>query len=169
MIRLMFVCHGNICRSPMAEVIMKHLVEKEGLSSHFFIASSATSSEEIGKTYGNPVHPEAKDELARHGLSAGNKRAVQLTKEDYQKYDIFIGMDFYNIRNMNRLFKDDPEGKITRLLEHAGRRADVSDPWYTGEFDVTYRDIEEGCIALLEKLKKGIEEGKELAHYHLLG
>lgn len=148
---------------------MKDLVEREGLSSSFLIASSATSSEEIGKTYGNPVHPGAKAELARHGLSAENKRAVQLTKEDYEKYDIFVGMDFYNIRNMNLLFKDDPDGKITRLLEHAGRRADVSDPWYTGEFDVTYRDIEAGCIALLEKLKKGIEEGKELAYYHLLG
>lgn len=148
---------------------MKDLVEKEGLSEHFLIASSATSSEEIGKTRGNPVHPGARAELARHGLSAGDKRAVQLKKEDYGKYDAFVGMDFYNIQNINRLFRDDPGGKITRLLEHAGRRADVSDPWYTGEFDVAYRDIEEGCKALLDKLKKGIKEGKELAYYHLLG
>ncbi len=155
----MFVCHGNICRSPMAEFIMKDLVSRAGRSEQFYIASSATSSEEIRNDGGNPVYPAAKAELAKHGLLAEGKRAVQLTRADYEKYDLFVGMDRYNIQNMNRIFGEDPDAKISKLLEHTGRRDDVADPWYSNRFDLAYRDIYEGCQALLQKLLKESEEG----------
>lgn len=146
----MFVCHGNICRSPMAEFIFKDLAEKQGIADRFVITSSATSTEEIWNGIGNPVYPPAKAELAKHGLSCNGKRAVQLKKSDYDKYDLFVGMDSANIRNMLRIFGGDPDGKVRKLMDYTGRGGDVADPWYSGRFDVAYRDIEEGCIALLK-------------------
>ena len=148
MIKVMFVCHGNICRSPMAEFIMKKLVADAGLSGDFLIASSATSTEELG----NPVYPPARAELAKHGIGCVGKTAVQLRKSDYGKYDYFIGMDTANIRNMNRIFGSDPDGKIYKLLTFAGRGDDVSDPWYSRDFGKAYADIEEGCRGLLRSL-----------------
>ena len=147
MIKVMFVCHGNICRSPMAEFIMKKLVADAGLSGDFLIASSATSTEELG----NPVYPPARAELAKHGIGCAEKTAVQLKKSDYGKYDYFIGMDTANIRNMNRIFGSDPDGKIYKLLTFAGRSDDVSDPWYSRDFGKAYADIEEGCRGLFQQ------------------
>ena len=156
MIKILFVCHGNICRSPMAEFILKDMVQKQGLADQFYISSAATSTEEIWNGSGNPVYPPAKAELAKHGLSCEGKRAVQLKREDYEKYDYLIGMDSANIRNMNRILGGDPEGKIYKLLSFAGSDRDVADPWYTGKFDVTYKDIEIGCEAFFEYiLSKG--------------
>lgn len=156
MISILFVCHGNICRSPMAEFILKDMVRKQGLADQFYIASAATSTEEIWNGSGNPVYPPAKAELAKHGLSCEGKRAVQLKREDYEKYDYLIGMDSANIRNMNRILGGDPEGKIYKLLSFAGSDRDVADPWYTGKFDVTYKDIEVGCEAFFDYiLSKG--------------
>lgn len=148
MYRIMFVCHGNICRSPMAEFIMKKLVSDMGYSDKFYIASCATSTEEIG----NSVYPPAKAELAKHGIGCSGKTAVQLKKSDYNKYDYFIGMDTANIRNMNRIFGSDKEGKIYKLLTFAGRGDDVADPWYTGDFEITYKDIYDGCCRLINEL-----------------
>ncbi|MBO5375214.1 MAG: low molecular weight phosphotyrosine protein phosphatase [Clostridia bacterium] len=152
MTKIMFVCHGNICRSPMAEFIFKDMVAKRGLEDRFYIASSATSSEEIWGAVGNPVYPPAREELAKHGISCGGKRAVRLRADDYDKYDIFVGMDSANIRNMSLIFGSDPENKIRKLNEK-----DVSDPWYTDDFDVAYKEIYRGCVELLENLK-----GKEI-------
>lgn len=151
-VRMMFVCHGNICRSPMAEFIMKDMVAQKGLSDAFLIASCATSTEEIWNGIGNPVYPPAVAELAKHGLRCDGKRAVQLRREDYSKYDLFIGMDSANIRNMHRIFGGDPEGKIRKLMEYTERGGDVADPWYSDRFDIAYRDIEEGCRALMDAL-----------------
>lgn len=148
MIKIMFVCHGNICRSPMAEFIMKDMVKKEGLDGEIYVASCATSTEELG----NPVYPPAKSELARHGLSCKGKYAVQLAKRDYDKYDMFILMDDNNMRNIRRIFKDDPDGKIHKLLDFDGG-GNVADPWYTDRFEVAYNDIERGCKALLAYLR----------------
>lgn len=148
MIRIMFVCHGNICRSPMAEFIMKKLVSDAEYTSEIYISSSATSSEELG----NPVYPPARSELAKHGIGCTGKTAVQLKKSDYDKYDYFIGMDTANIRNMNRIFSSDKDGKIYKLLTFAGKSDDVSDPWYTRDFGKAYADIEEGCKGLLKHL-----------------
>ena len=151
--RIMFVCHGNICRSPMAEFILKDMVSQLGIADEFVIASSATSTEEIFRGMGNPVYPPAREELAKHGISCEGKRAVQLQMSDYGKYDLFIGMDSANIRNMTRMLGGDPDGKIRKLMDYVGG-GDVADPWYSGNFQVTYRDIYEGCTALLEKLQK---------------
>lgn len=156
MIRIMFVCHGNICRSPMAEFIFKDLIKKEGLENQFYISSSATSTEEIYMGIGNPVYPPAKEELLKHGISSDGKRAVQLKKSDYDKYDYFIGMDSANIRNMHIILGGDKDSKISKLLDHTDKRGDVSDPWYSDRFDIAYSDILRGCIALLEKLKTQI-------------
>ncbi|MGN0517187.1 MAG: low molecular weight protein-tyrosine-phosphatase [Acutalibacteraceae bacterium] len=150
MLKIIFICHGNICRSPMAEFVMKDLVEKQGLASDFYIASSATSTEEIWNGIGNPVYPPAKAELAKHGISCDGKRAVQLKKDDYGKYDLFIGMDSANIRNMMRIFGSDPKGKVHKLLEYTGSCADIADPWYSGDFTTTYKDIVAGCEAFLD-------------------
>lgn len=150
----MFVCHGNICRSPMAEFIFKDLAEKQGIADRFVVSSSATSTEEIWNGVGNPVYPSAKAELAKHGLSCNGKRAVQLKKSDYDKYDIFIGMDSANIRNMLRIFGGDPDGKVRKLMDYTDRGGDVADPWYSDRFDVAYQDILEGCTALLKAVQK---------------
>ncbi len=155
-IRIMFVCHGNICRSPMAELVMKNLVKREGMADQFYIASSATSTEEIWNGIGNPIYPPARAELAKHGLSNEEKRAVQLRREDYASYDLFVGMDSANIRNMYRILGGDPEGKIQKLMDYTGKGGDVADPWYSDRFDIAYRDIAEGCRALLNHL---ISEG----------
>ena len=148
---IMFVCHGNICRSPMAEFVFRDLAARAGVA--VTVSSSATSTEEIRNGIGNPVYPPAKAELAKHGLSCEGKRAVQLQKNDYGKYDLFVGMDSANIRNMHRIFGGDPDGKIRKLLEYTDRGGDVADPWYSDRFDIAYRDICEGCAALLEKIK----------------
>lgn len=156
MIRVLFVCHGNICRSPMAEFIFKDLVKKQGIADRFVIASSATSTEEIWNEIGNPVYPPAKEELAKHGLSCNGKRAVQLKKSDYDQYDLFIGMDSANIRNMLRIFGGDPDGKVRRMMDYTNRGGDVADPWYSDRFDVAYQDILESCTALLETVKTNL-------------
>lgn len=152
MTKIMFVCHGNICRSPMAEFIMKDLVKKAGREREFLIASSATSTEEIWEDVGNPVYPPAARELSRHGLSSEGKRAVQIKKSDYGKWDMILCMDSKNLRNLHRIFGGDPEGKIRKLMSLAGSDADVSDPWYTGDFAGVYDDIYKGCKALLSEL-----------------
>lgn len=145
---IMFVCHGNICRSPMAEFIMKDLVKKECPDAELFIASSATSTEEIG----NPVYPPAKAELSRRGIPCGGRQAVQVTKSDYGKYDLFLVMDGNNVRNIMRIFGSDPDGKVRRLSEFSGMNGDISDPWYSGRFDVAFDDIYKGCVGLLEHI-----------------
>ncbi len=137
----------------MAEFIMKDMVKKQGMEKEFFIASCATSTEEIWNGVGNPVYPPAKAELAKHGLSSEGKRAVQLQKSDYEKYDLFIGMDSANIRNMHRILGGDPMGKIHKLMDYTDRGGDVADPWYSNRFDIAYRDIYEGCEKLFECLK----------------
>ena len=154
MIKIMFVCHGNICRSPMAEFIFKDLVQKQGSADAFFIDSSATSTEEIWNGIGNPVYPPAKAELEKYGLSCEGKRAVQLKKSDYDKYDYFIGMDSANIRNINRIFGGDSENKISSLMSYTNRGGDVADPWYSRRFDIAYRDIYDGCKGFLEYINK---------------
>ena len=150
MIRVMFVCHGNICRSPMAEFVFKDLINKKGLKDKFIVSSSATSTEEIWNGVGNPVYPPAKRMLNSHGINCDGKRAVQLKKDDYDNFDYFVGMDGANIRNMHRILMGDPDKKIYKLLSFAGRSDDVADPWYTGDFETTYNDVLQGCNALLE-------------------
>ncbi|MEE0967994.1 MAG: low molecular weight protein-tyrosine-phosphatase [Clostridia bacterium] len=152
--RIMFVCHGNICRSPMAEFIFKDLIAKQGRANDYIVASSATSTEEIWNGIGNPVYPPAKAELLKHGITCEGKRAVQLKKSDYDKYDIFLAMDSMNIRNIGRIFGADPLGKVHKLMDLTDRHGDVADPWYSGRFDVAYADIFEGCTALLKKLEE---------------
>ena len=150
----MFVCHGNICRSPMAEFILKDLIKDSYDKDEFIIASSATSTEEIYAGKGNPVYPPAKRELAVHGISCEGKRAVQLKAADYDNYDIFAVMDSANLRNAKRILGGDPKGKVTKLLTFANMDRDVEDPWYTGDFSGVYRDISEGCQALLKKVRE---------------
>ena len=148
MIKILFVCHGNICRSPMAEFVMKDLVRRKGIAKDFEIASAATSTEEIG----NPVYPPARRKLAEHGISCSGKTARQMTMGDYVHFDYLIGMDNWNLRNMRRMTKNDPDGKIHSLLSFAGKDAEVADPWYTGDFEATWQDVNEGCEALLKTL-----------------
>lgn len=150
MIKVLFICHGNICRSPMAEFIMKYLVEERGLSTEFHIASAATSTEEIGSR----VHHGTAAILDRLGIDYSEKRARQMTKKDYQDYDMLIGMDEWNMRNMNRIAGGDPEGKLHLLLDFTDRPGDVADPWYTRNFEVTYRDVMDGCEGLLAYLEE---------------
>lgn len=146
--KILFVCHGNICRSPMAEFVLKDMVNKKGIADKFFIASAATSIEEIG----NSVHYGTRNKLAKYGISTSGKVAVQITKSDYDKYDFIIGMDSYNIRNIERITGGDRDGKIKKLLEFADVDRDIADPWYTGDFDATYDDIVCGCKALLDMI-----------------
>lgn len=148
MIKILFICHGNICRSPMAEFVMRDMVNKAGLSDKFEIASAATSTEEIG----NSVYPPVKRLLADNGISCDGKTARQLTKKDYDNYDLLIGMDGANYRNINRICGGDKQNKIHLLMDFTGSPHDVADPWYTRNFDATWNDINEGCKALLDKL-----------------
>ena len=145
--RILFVCHGNICRSPMAEFVMKDLVRTAGRENDFYIESAATSTEEIG----NEVYPPAKRKLAEHGIGCKGKTARQMTRRDYDRFDLLIGMDSANIRNMYRICGGDPEQKIHELLDFTDRIGDVADPWYTGDFEATWRDVLEGCQCLLER------------------
>jgi protein-tyrosine phosphatase len=153
-IRILFVCHGNICRSPMAEFILKDMAKKHGIAERLTIASAATSSEEIWGDRGNPVYPPAKAELAAHGIFCEGKYATQLHADDYSKYDLLIGMDSANIRNMHRILGGDPQGKIRKMMDYTDRGGDVADPWYTDRFDITYRDIYDGCIGLMREIMK---------------
>ena len=150
MLKIMFVCHGNICRSPMAEFIFRDMIKKQGREGDFSVSSSATSTEEIIGGIGNPVYPPAREELKKHGISCEGKRAVQLRKSDYDKYDLFLCMDSNNVRNAMKIFGDDRENKVKKLMSLAGGGNDVADPWYTGNFSVTYNDI---VFALTEFLK----------------
>lgn len=151
MYKILFVCHGNICRSPMAEFVLRDMVKKAGRSAEFEIASAATSTEELG----NPVYPPARRELKAHGIDCTGKTARQLSWADYDRYDLFIGMDQRNLRAMHRILKGDPQKKIRLMMDYTDRPGDVADPWYTGEFGVTWRDVSEGCRGLLEALDAG--------------
>ena len=144
---ILFVCHGNICRSPMAEFLMKDLVRKAGRTDEFYIESAATSTEEIG----SPVYPQTRRKLAEHGISSAGKTARQMTRDDYTRFDLLVGMDSWNIRNMHAICGGDPEDKIHRIMDFTSRPGDVADPWYTRDFDATWRDVLEGCRALLER------------------
>lgn len=150
MIKILFVCHGNICRSPMAEFVMKDLVKKKGMADQFEIASAATSTEEIG----NPVYPPAKRKLKEHGISCEGKTARQMTKADYSYYDYIIAMDRFNLRNMTKFVGNDPDNKVSLMLDFTNCPGDVADPWYTGDFDSTWNDVYDGCLGLLKKLNK---------------
>ena len=148
MTKILFICHGNICRSPMAELIFKDMVKQRGLEDCFEIASAATSTEELGE----PIYPPAKRILAEHGLGDSSKRARQITMADYDAYDLLIGMDDWNIRNMLRKWGSDSDGKIHKLMEYSGDARDVADPWYSRDFQTTWDDLIEGCEALLDEL-----------------
>ena len=153
MIKILFICHGNICRSPMAEFVFKDMLEKENLADCFHVESAATSTEELG----NPVHYGTARILDRLGIDYSRKRARQMNRKDYQEYDYLIGMDHWNMRNMNRFADGDPDGKLFMLLSFTDRPGEVADPWYTGNFEETYRDVVEGCEGFLRFLR---EEGK---------
>jgi protein-tyrosine phosphatase len=142
----MFVCHGNICRSPMAEFVLRDMITKRGLTDKISVASCATSTEEIG----NDIHRGTKAILTKYGIPFARREAVQLIGLDYTKYDYFVGMDSYNIRNMLRIFGSDPDSKVIKLLDLTSRGGDVADPWYTGNFEATYRDVSEGCEELIK-------------------
>ena len=147
--KILFVCHGNICRSPMAEFIMKDIVKKAGMDDQFHIESAATSTEEIG----NSVYPPARRKLAEHGISCEGKTARQMTRSDYDRFDLLVGMDEWNIRNMKRIVGGDPDNKIFKMLDFTSRHGDVADPWYTGNFDATWRDCLEGCEMIFQQYK----------------
>lgn len=152
MTKILFVCHGNICRSPMARFIMEDLVKKVGLENQIQVDSAATSTEEIG----NPVYPPARRKLAEQQISCQGHAARQMTRVDYDRYDLLIGMDQANLRNMTRICGGDPEGKIHLLMDYTDRPGQVADPWYTGDFETTYRDVLEGCQGLLEAITKNL-------------
>ena len=154
MIKVLFICHGNICRSPMAEFVMKDLAKKAGLAAQFHIESAATSREEIG----NPVYLPARRKLSERGISCGGHAARQLTKRDYDEYDLLIGMDSANLRNMHRICGGDPDGKLHLLMDYTDCSHDVADPWYTGDFEATWQDVLAGCQGLLHKLMEGNEK-----------
>ena len=149
MTKILFICLGNICRSPMAEFVMKDLVKKTGLASQFHIESAATSRDEID----NPVYPPARRKLAEHGISCERHAACQLTAQDYEEYDLLIGMEGANLKNMQRICGGDPAGKMHRLLDYTDRPGDVADPWYTGDFEATWRDVSTGCQGLLASIQ----------------
>ena len=144
--KVLFVCLGNICRSPMAEFVMKDLVKKAGVAQLFEIASAATSREELG----NPVYPPARQELAKHGIGCSGKTARQITKEDYEYYDYIVAMDYSNVRNLERMLGPDTEHKISMLLDYTNHPGQVADPWYTGDFGATWNDVLDGCQGLLK-------------------
>lgn len=146
--KILFVCHGNICRSPMAEFVMKKLVSERGVEDGFEIGSAATSTEEIG----NGVYPPVRRLLTLHGIDCSGKTARQMRKSDYEDYDLLIGMDSANYRNMNRICGGDPGGKIHLLMDYTDRPGNVADPWYTGDFETTWRDVNEGCRGLLDSI-----------------
>ena len=148
-IKILFVCHGNICRSTMAQFVMQELVNKAGLKEHFYIDSMATSTEEIG----NGPHRGTVNKLKQEGIPVLPHFAQQITARDYDRFDYIIGMDTWNIRNLNRILKGDPDGKIYKLLSFAGSGRDIADPWYTGDFDQTYDDVLEGCMALFDNIR----------------
>lgn len=148
MTKILFICHGNICRSPMAEFVMKDLVKKAGCADRFEIASAATSTEELG----NPVYPPARRKLAEYGLGCEGKTARQMTRQDYRDYDLLVAMDRENLWNMRRFTGDDPDHKVSLLLDYTSRPGDVADPWYTGDFEQTWQDVLEGCQGLLARL-----------------
>ncbi len=152
MIKIMFVCHGNICRSPMAEFIMRDMLEKSGIDD-VYVASSATSTEEIWNGLGNPVYPPVRKLLEKRGISCDQKRATLLQKRDYQEYDRIFVMDSNNLRNALRILGADPEGKVKKLMQLTGSDRDVADPWYTRDFYATERDITEACNVLLSEIK----------------
>ena len=158
MIKVLFVCHGNICRSPMAEFMMKDMVERMGVKDDFYIASAATSTEEIWNGRGNPLYPPARQELLRPGIGTtpytdfSSKRAVQVTRADYSKYDYILCADDRNVKNTIRITGGDPDNKIMRLLDFSDEPRSIADPWYTGVFDITYSDIDEGLRAFLKYL-----------------
>ena len=151
MIKVIFLCHGNICRSTMAEMVLKHLVRERNIADCFYIDSAATSREEIG----NGVHYGTRRKLAEVGIPCEDHRARQVTKKDYEKFDYLIVMDSNNVRNLNRIIGSDPDGKVYKLLDFTGRPgASIADPWYTGNFDETYRDALEGCEGFLKKVSE---------------
>ena len=150
MIKVLFVCHGNICRSTMTQFVFQHMVNNQGLKDKFYIDSAATSREEIG----NPPHHGTVNKLRQEGIPVLKHRAIQMTKQDYEEYDYIIGMDAWNLRNMNRITGGDPDGKIHLLLDYSKHPRDIADPWYTGNFDDTYRDVVEGCEAFMKYLKE---------------
>lgn len=150
MIRVLFICHGNICRSTMAQYVLQDMVDKYGIADRFYIDSAATSTEELG----NGVHYGTREKLKKEGIYCGDHRAVQLKKSDYDKYDYIIGMDQWNRKNMLRILGEDPQHKVSLLLDETDHPRDIADPWYTGDFDATYRDIKEGCEALLARLRR---------------
>lgn len=147
-IKVLMICHGNICRSPMAEYVLKNLVTTRGIADQFHIASAATSYEEIG----NPVYPPAKAELARHGISCKGHAARKLIKKDFEEFDYLIAMEQYNLRNIRREFGEELAGQVSLLLDYTDTPGDIDDPWYSGGFDVTYKEVLKGCEGLLEHL-----------------
>ncbi len=153
MTKILFICHGNICRSPMAEFVLKDMVKRAGREAEFEIASAATSGEEIWNGVGNPVYPPAKRILAQHGIRCDEKRAIRMTRDDYALYDYIICMDRANVRNAERIAGGDPQNKITMLLDYTDRAGEeVADPWYTDDFEATWIDVEEGCKGLLDAM-----------------
>lgn len=150
MIKILFICHGNICRSPMAEFVMKELIKKKGYESQFLIESAAATREELG----NPVYPPARKILQKHGIDCSNKRATLFVAEDYERYDYIIGMDQRNLSQLIRIVGSDPEKKFHMLLEYTGENRDIADPWWTGDFETTWIDVNDGCEALLEEIEK---------------
>ena len=150
MMRILFVCHGNICRSPMAEFVMKDIVSRHGLAEMYQIESCATSSEELG----HDMYPPAKEELRRRGVPFVRRSARRMTEEDYGRFDMIVAMDRENLRNMHRFVGNDPEGKVSLLMSHAGEDRGVDDPWYTGDFSATYRDVVRGCEAILREISR---------------
>lgn len=151
MYRILFVCLGNICRSPMAEFVLRDMAAKAGGADRLYIESGATSSWELG----NPVYPPAKKKLAEHGISCAGKTARRIDRRDYDRFDLIIGMDNANMRDMKELFDGDKQNKCRLLMDYTARPGEVSDPWFTGDFDAAWRDIEEGCRGLLESLTGG--------------
>ena len=158
MIKILFICHGNICRSPVAEFVLKDMVKKAGREKEFFIASAATTTDEIWNGVGNPVYPPARDTLLQHGIDPVGKRAALLTRDDYDRYDFLIGMDRENLHDMHRICGGDPQHKISLLLDYTDHPRDVADPWYTRNFDVAYADIVEGCRAFVKKELAGRQQ-----------